>query len=186
MIDPPVPAGRPQQVWVWSGPPHLEMLVDTVRLADGRQQTWHLLRAQEGTPGAVCIALHGTQVVLGQPWRLPVRSRSLELPRGFGEPGEDAPAAARRELFEETGLRADGAVAVGSVYPDTGLLANRVVIVEMTVSDPVPAGADDGELGSWSWFDQRDIPHLMATGEIIDGITLAALAIWRSRLDQHG
>jgi 8-oxo-dGTP pyrophosphatase MutT (NUDIX family) len=162
--------------WRWSGPPELEVLAHPVRRADGAEQTWHLPRAQGGAPGAVCIARHEGRLAVGRPWRLPLGGQTVELIRGFGEPGEDAGETGRRGLLEETGLVADVVRVVGSLYADSGMLGNRIDVVELSVADPVPGGYVDGELASWRWIDEGEIDELVDAGEVVDGITLAGAA----------
>lgn len=60
-------------------------------------------------PGSVgVVALRDGQVLLVNQYRHPVRRRLDELPAGLLDvPGEDALAAAQRELAEEAGLAAD-------------------------------------------------------------------------------
>lgn len=178
--DDPRPTAPAGIVWSWSGPPLLEVTATPVALPDGRRQTWHLLRAQGGTTGAVCIARRGDEIVLARVWRLPVGGESVELPRGYGEPGEDPVETARRELREETGLPAGEGVVVGSIYPDTGVMANRVAVVELRV-DLLEGSAGDGELRSWAWYPVAEVESLVGSGQVVDGLTLAALGLWRAR-----
>lgn len=177
-MNPPT-VGPARRVWHWPGPPELEVLARSVRRPGGDEETWHLLQAQGGAVAAVCIAVHEERVLLGRAWRLPVSGTVWELARGFGEPGEDSVSTAVRELREETGLTAIEGRVVGSVYPDTGVLANQVDVVSLVVDD-APPGPSDGELTSWSWCSPAEVDHLVRTGQVVDGITLAALMLWRS------
>jgi ADP-ribose pyrophosphatase len=79
--------------------------VDTVAMADGEHE-----REVVEHPSAVAIvALDGDRrVVLLRQYRHPLRRRILELPAGILDvEGEEAGAAARRELAEEAGLAVD-------------------------------------------------------------------------------
>jgi len=60
------------------------------------------------------IVTDGERILLGHATRSP----RWDIPKGVAEPGEDFPAAAARELFEETGLAAapDGLAGLG-VHP---------------------------------------------------------------------
>lgn len=170
--------GPARRVWSWAGPPELEILARSVRPPGRDEQTWHLLQAQGGAVAAVCIAVCDGLLLFGQVWRLPVSRSAWELPRGFGEAGENSVGTAMRELREETGISAVEGSVVGSFYPDTGVLANQIDVVRLVVDDPRSVGSD-GELGAWRWVSQDEVKRLLDSGEIIDGISLAALMLWR-------
>ena len=60
------------------------------------------------------------KVVLVRQWRQPLGAFTLELPSGGVDEGEDPREAAERELFEETGFRAEGMEPLVSVHTSTG------------------------------------------------------------------
>ncbi|MFG3054185.1 NUDIX hydrolase [Kitasatospora sp. NPDC048239] len=81
-------------------------------LPDGRKEEFFLRR--ERPAGAVLALTPDQHVILARQYR-PGPDRVLyELPGGFVEPGEQAPAAVARELLEETGYQ--GEVHAAGVY----------------------------------------------------------------------
>ena len=59
-------------------------------------------------------------VILVRQWRQPVEGFTLELPGGGVEKGEDPWEAVGRELFEETGYRAEDLSRLASVHTSPG------------------------------------------------------------------
>lgn len=62
------------------------------------------------------------QIPLVRQYRPCVEAFTWEFPAGTVEDGETPEEAARRELREETGLRAESLLNLGCFYPDTGRL----------------------------------------------------------------
>ena len=78
------------------------------------------MRLRRLAVGVLPIEPDGGVHLVGQ-WRFPLARYSWEIPEGGGEPGEAPLACAKRELEEETGLRA----------------ANWAPILEMDLSNSV-------------------------------------------------
>ena len=57
---------------------------------------------------------------------------------GLIDPGEDPETACRRELLEETGLRAERVTYLGGYRPDTGRLALVQHVFRVEASGPLP------------------------------------------------
>jgi ADP-ribose pyrophosphatase len=65
-------------------------------------------------------------VVLVRQFRPAVERYTLELPSGHVELDEPPEQAARRELAEETGFRANRLTFLGTLFTDTGRMENRL------------------------------------------------------------
>ena len=75
---------------------------------------------ESGGFAAVVPVTSGGDVVLVRQWRQPLGAFTLELPSGGVDAGEDPAQSAGRELFEETGYRAQGLEHLASVHTSTG------------------------------------------------------------------
>lgn len=72
------------------------------------------------------VAMVDGEMLLVRQYRPAVEDETLELPSGLVDDGEDAKETAMRELEEETGHRAGKLELLGTLYPDTGRLQNRL------------------------------------------------------------
>ncbi|MDR2394770.1 MAG: NUDIX hydrolase [Treponema sp.] len=74
----------------------------------------------------VLITPQGNAFVMVRQWRHGAQELSLEFPGGVFERGEDAQAAAARELREETAYEAGTIRSLGVCSPNPAIMANRV------------------------------------------------------------
>lgn len=66
------------------------------------------------------------EVVLIEQYRHGTEGISLEIPGGMVDPGEEPPATAARELFEETGYEAAEVVSLGKTRPNPAIQNNWI------------------------------------------------------------
>ena len=109
-----VEGGREAPEIVWSG-----RFIEAKRLGK-----WEYVSRTCGVSAAVILAIDEGHAILVEQYRVPIGARCLELPAGLvgdEEEGEEAAAAAIRELEEETGYRAERVVDLGRFHASPGM-----------------------------------------------------------------
>jgi ADP-ribose pyrophosphatase len=93
-------------------------------IAAKRKGKWEYVSRTRGVGAAVILAIADGDVILVEQERVPLGSRSLELPAGLvgdEEEGEEVETAAIRELEEETGYRAERMLRLGRFHASPGM-----------------------------------------------------------------
>jgi len=106
----------------------------------------------------------------------------IEAPRGGAELDETGVACAIRELCEETGisLHPDELIQIGVVYPNTGMMRSKADVFVAPVSRPL-ISMDGAGTEQMLVVADSQIEHMVASGAIVDGFTLSALALYMCR-----
>ncbi|HEX8526131.1 NUDIX hydrolase [Allosphingosinicella sp.] len=130
-------------------------------IAAKRRGKWEYVSRTRGVSAAVILAVHEGQVILVEQYRVPIGARCIELPAGLvgdGEQGEEAAAAAARELEEETGYRAERMVEIGRFFASPGMSSEGFTLLRAEgLSKAGEGGGVEGE----------DIEvHLVAIAEV--------------------
>ncbi len=96
---------------------------------------WEYAARNDDIDAAVIVAIDGNDVLLVEQHRIPAGRVCLELPAGLvgdeGEP-ETVVGAARRELEEDTGYRAEAVEELGEFYSSPGMTSERFTVVRAT------------------------------------------------------
>ncbi|WP_150951757.1 NUDIX domain-containing protein [Microbacterium testaceum] len=109
--------------------------------------------------------------------------RSLEVPAG-GSDGEDPLEAAKRELFEETGVTASEWIPLGRMNALNGIAdAPEYVFLArgLTTTDAAASQHEEG-IDAVRWIPFAEALELVASGAVSDGETIGALALAGIRL----
>ncbi len=101
---------------------------------------------------------------------------SLELPRGFAEPGEPPEDTARRETEEELQRQVRRVQRLGPSNTNTTFFLNNHLIFLVEVDQPAQRSADSAEvIRAVRFFSWDEVLRKVASGEIICGMTKSAL-----------
>ncbi len=113
---------------------------------------WEYVARSRGIRAAVIVAVdEDDHVLLVEQFRVPLGRPCLELPAGLigddeSSPGEDATAAANRELEEETGYRAARMEVLGEFYSSPGMVSESFTLLRAHGLAKVgPGGGTEGE-----------------------------------------
>ncbi|MFM7346278.1 MAG: NUDIX domain-containing protein [Tagaea sp.] len=131
------------------------------------------------TQGVAVVARDAqARVALLRNWRHPIGRWSWELPKGFVDANENAEAAARRELAEETRLACPGGLlSLGIAAAEPSTIAGFAALY-LARDCAAAVGPRDAELGMGrlAFFDDDAVRALERAGEILDSLTLVGLA----------
>ncbi|MCS7314009.1 MAG: NUDIX hydrolase [Bryobacterales bacterium] len=130
-------------------------------------------------PSAVILAVDRRErVLLVRQFRLPAGAALWELPAGRVHAGETPLAAARRELLEETGVRARRWKKLLAFYPSPGYVTERMHLYLARDLVAGEARPDEDERIRTRWFTRQELTARLRTGRIVDGKTLVGLLWW--------
>jgi 8-oxo-dGTP pyrophosphatase MutT (NUDIX family) len=147
---------------------------DKVIRPDGREGIYGVV---EMRPSCGIVAINrDDEIALVSQWRYVHGRMSLEIPTGGCEPSEDPLAAAKRELAEETGVRAGSWQPLGTVDNSNGVttdIAHMFLAGELTAAGPQAAAGDERVELVWMPFASA-VQGVMA-GTITESVSVAAI-----------
>lgn len=140
----------------------------------GAPGTYSVIRVRRLAVGVLPIEADGAVHLVGQ-WRFPLGRYSWEMPEGGGEPGEPAIDCARRELAEETGLRAEHIIPILELDMSNSLTDETAVIFLATGLTPGEASPEPTEVLRRRRAPFREVLARVTDGRIRDAMTVAAM-----------
>lgn len=140
----------------------------------GREGTYSVIRVRRLAVGVLPIEADGRVHLVGQ-WRFPLGRYSWEIPEGGAEPGEDAATCARRELQEETGLRAENLTPILEMDLSNSLTDERAVLFLATGLSQGASQPEEVEVLQRRTAPFADLLARVIGGQIRDSLTVAAV-----------
>jgi ADP-ribose pyrophosphatase len=151
-----------------------------VKLANGEPGMREIVRHNGG---ATIVPLdHDNNVYMVRQFRAPFQKVLLETPAGKLEPGEDPRECAIRELLEETGLRAESVVELGSIYASPGYCSEVLHMYLATGLTEGQANLDEGEFLNVVKIPISKLLESIESGSICDAKSVVALLKTARRL----
>lgn len=129
----------------------------------------------EHNGGACVLYVEEGKILFVKQYRYAYREEVLEIPAGKLEKGEDPALAAKRELEEEAGVKAEKLTLLFVLYPTPGYNNEKIYIYRAIGGERVPAHLDEDEFLDILWIDEEEVRGMLARGEINDAKTLVAL-----------
>jgi len=130
----------------------------------------------ERPDAAIPIAVtENDEIYMVRQWRYPVNKETLELPMGSVDKGEVPLAAAKRELMEETGIKAEDWKELGKFHPATGIASNMGFVFlarNLKLGKARPEANEEIKIEKYPY---QEILELIRKGEIQDSFTISAL-----------
>lgn len=137
-----------------------------------------------GSVVVLAVADSGTEplVLLERQYRYAAQDYMLELPAGRIDPGEDALAAGKRELLEETGYTARRWTKGLFFYPSPGFLEETMTVFLARGLKPGKAQPEADELIEHELVPLSRVVKLILRGKIRDGKTIAGVLWFTQKL----
>jgi 8-oxo-dGDP phosphatase len=150
---------------------------DSIRRADGSAGIYGVVDKPDY---ALIIPLEDGRLHLVEQFRYPLGLRRWEFPQGTAPNLADADPMelARRELREETGLRAERMERIGLLDVAPGMSSQRG---QVFLATGLAAGEPERELEEQdmrsAWLPRAEVESMIVKGEITDAQSIAAYAL---------
>lgn len=122
------------------------------------------------------------RILLVKQYRLPARQYLWELPAGRLDEGETAIKAAKRELGEETGLKAKRWTKLVEYFPSPGFLAEKMTLFVAEDLKQGEAKPMEDERIETKWFKPKEVDQMIREGKVLDGKTIIGYLAWKRYL----
>lgn len=153
----------------------LTLSVDTVCLPGGKEAKREIVLHNGGV--TIIAQPSKDSIVLIKQFRYPIGKVLWEVPAGRMNKNEEPLLAAKRELKEETGYRANSWESLGIVYPLPGYSTEVLYYFKATDLIDDEPDPDPDENIEIKIFDLKQVWQMIKDGEVRDGKTIAAVSL---------
>ena len=150
----------------------LSLRCDDALLPDGKPCKREIIEHS----GGVCVLyVEKDKVLFVRQYRYAYGESVYELPAGKLEKGEEPLLAAKRELEEEAGIKAQTLNLLYVVYPTPGYTNEKIYIYEAIGGEKVKAHLDEDEFLDVEYIPLDKVKEMLEKGELKDAKTIIAL-----------
>lgn len=146
---------------------------DNVIVADGHESFREVVKHSGGV--VILARKDDDTILMVKQFRYPLKQTILELPAGKLEKDEDPDLAAKRELEEETGYRADYWKSLGFIYTSPGYSDEKLYLYLAQNLEFVGEHPDEGEILKVYEMKLDDVIRKIKNNEICDAKTICAI-----------
>lgn len=153
---------------------------DDVELPSGKIGEYHFVHVN-GSSMVIPLMEDGRIIMVNQ-YRYLAQKESLEFPCGSVKDDATYEETARHELAEETGFESEDLSFVAAFNPYNGVTDEMCRVYIAKNLKPIDAKPDDTEEFEQVLVTTNELEKKIQSGEIWDGMTLAAWALIKNRL----
>lgn len=151
----------------------IDLELHDVELPDGKTSKREIIKHNGAV--AICAITPEKEVLLVKQYRKPIEKPLLEIPAGKLEEDEEREEAAKRELEEETGYKANHLTFITHMYGSPGFSNEKLTIYFTDNLSEGELNLDDDEFVELHKIHLDDIHALLENHEIEDAKTIIAL-----------
>ncbi len=156
---------------------------DKVQCSNGKEAYREVIRHSGGA--AILCMDADSRVLLIRQFRYAYQEVLWEIPAGKLEKEELPEQAARRELEEETGVKATNLTYLMQIYPSCGYTSERIYLYLVRDFDMTSVCWDEDEQMEISWIEYDKVKEMIRNGIIKDAKTICAIMAYEARREEN-
>ena len=154
----------------------VKLVKDKVLCPNGNESFREIVR-HNGGAAVLCIN-ENEEILLVKQFRYAYDEVMYEIPAGKLEKNEDPLLAAKRELEEETGNKAESIDFLGAIYPTCRYSSEIIYLYLAKNCKKTQTHFDDDEVIESKFYKLDDVKNMILNGEIKDAKTICALSYY--------